>query len=1196
MVAPRTEIPEDDYEDLRLAVVMNGGVSLAIWIGGVTHEVNRLTQSRAGDGGAYGALLAIVRATARVDVIAGTSAGGINGAFLALANVYGRDLTSLGGLWARKGGFLDLFRPALEGDPPSLMRGDEYFLPALRDAFDEVAPLGMRGAPKPPAEVPVHLIMTTTLMNGALRRFADDFGNAVVEMEHKGRFVFSRGRQTRPEDDPFDSPDVTSRLALAARSTASFPIAFEPSFIPVGAEGPDDLHPDMDPAVAFTRSRWVLDGGVLVNKPVRPALEAISAQPADRQVRRVLAYVVPDPGSPKEAPPDDVKERPGAGRVLLDSLVSLPRAQSIAEDLQELREQNRRVRTAQTLRPEVTPRLGPEFEALAPELFETYRLVRARRAVANVADVVAREAAPPPEPGAPPGWTVEELMVAFGCDGSALADSPALPFVPSANVVTGRGDAPWDWGLAPAERLARVALDVFRRAMLIAPWDATDLRRDLGAARGRLHDLIASVRASRGSDERFWVEQARALKAPPADTAVRADTVKEWAARAVSRWPATSTDTPESRDLMLHALEHTTLGMVEELVRAAPALREAARAGADGPDTAEAARLGELLDGLGLGAAAPPRRGRKAAGAAAKETADAVLRRVFAGEVALLALGVGSSGVEQAVDLVQVSGDTPNAFGGPTTVAKLAGVSMGHFGAFYKKSWRVNDWIWGRVDGAVRLCQIVLSPARLRQLRLTTAEVLPALRDAASGNGPDAGALRAMFERDEQRVVEELRFLDEPDLPLPPSLPVTATLVARRIQAELLTTELDGLAAAVRDDLDQGGARGNGLSFARRYDSATSGGRPIEPERALELFAGADIAGEADEEAGSDLMAVTAGRALAVGVAAADAKGNGLGPVRVLARALRGVTLTAYGLVYAATRRSRFGTAVSLAVLASAGALLALSLLADMPGPVKAVATVLVLGAFVEALLLSGMWELGVALAVPATAALAVLLAREDLDELRENVGPVATVVGCVLGLMLLGSVRRPTGLPFLARWRHRRWVFVGGLAANVAALVWMQSVPHGDILKLELWGWTRAMAGRLLEKWPLAVADDYVWRDFPYLATYWIPMMVAAGWAADRYAKRGLPEWSRRGRSVAWLPLYAAAFDVVENALLLREIAEAQARTPAGYAAGGPAYLAPLATVAAWWKWALVLAVVAYVVASLFAKRGKPQELTTAS
>lgn len=1194
----RSEIPETDYEDLRLAVVMNGGVSLAIWIGGVTHEINRLTQSKAGErDNVYAELLAIVRATARVDVIAGTSAGGINGAFLALASVYRRPLTTLGGLWARKGGFLDLFRPAMQGDPPSLMRGDEYFLPALRDAFDEVVPPQMRLKPIPPKDAPIHLIMTTTLMNGSLRRFADDFGNSVVEVEHKAQFVFARTRDTRPEDDPFAQDDVTSHLALASRSTASFPIAFEPSFIPVGKDGPDDLHPDMDREVRFPGSRYVLDGGVLVNKPVRPALAAIAAQPAGRQVRRVLAYVVPDPGTPKDPGPDKVEKRPSAGRVLLDSLVMLPRAQSIAEDLEELREQNRRVRTTRALRPEVTPALAPRFEELAPALFETYRLVRARRAVAHIADIVASQTMPPSDENVPPAWTLAELLVAFGCDGSALAESSALPFVPSVYPLTADGETEWDWGLAPAERLANVALDVFARAMAVAPWDATELRAELATRREALHDVLTALHSARGNDDRFWAEQARALGMPPEDTAVRADRVKEWATAALRRWPAGQKDTPETRALMLRSLEYTTFAIVRVLVAATPYLYQAARAGQGGHDDTEATRLSELLTGLGLPDAAPAgRRRRKNAppDVPGDDVVEAVLRRIFAGEVALLALGVAPAGVEQSVELVQVSGDTPNAFGGPATVAKLAGVSMGHFGAFYKRSWRVSDWIWGRVDGSVRLCQILLSPARLRQLRFTTAELLPLLRAAATGTGTDAEALGRTFDANADRIADELRFLDEPDLPLPPSLPVTAALVARRIQGELLVDELDGLASAVCHDVDRGGARSNGVSFVRRYDAATAGGAKLAPTRALDLFAKAAIAEEMADEVGSDLMAVTAGRALAVGVSAANAEDNGLGPLRLLARSLRGVTLTAYALVFAATRRSKFGTAVSMAILAVAGALLALSLLADVPGPLKVVATVLVLGALVEALLRSAMWELGIAVAVPATAALAVLVAREDLRDLRENAGPVAGVVGAVAGLMLFGSVRRPGRLPFLARWKHRRWVLLAGLALTVATFLWMESVDHGNIVKLELCGWTRGIAARLLGDWPLAVADDYIWRDFPFLAVYWLPMTVAAGWAADRYTTRGFTRLATIGRNVAWLPLYAAAFDVVENAFLLREIHEAQRDGLAAYGQSGTPYLAPLATVAAWWKWVLLLVVVAYVVRSLLPKRR--QTLTTAS
>jgi hypothetical protein len=40
-------------------------------------------------------------------------------------------------------------------------------------------------------------------------------------------------------------------------------------------------------------------------------------------------------------------------------------------------------------------------------------------------------------------------------------------------------------------------------------------------------------------------------------------------------------------------------------------------------------------------------------------------------------------------------------------IDKLAGVELAHFGAFLKRSWRANDWMWGRIDAAERLLQLV---------------------------------------------------------------------------------------------------------------------------------------------------------------------------------------------------------------------------------------------------------------------------------------------------------------------------------------------------------------------------------------------------------------------------------------------------------------------------------------------------------
>src|SRR5215471_21581216 len=75
--------------------------------------------------------------------------------------------------------------------------------------------------------------------------------------------------------------------------------------------------------------------------------------------------------------------------------------------------------------------------------------------------------------------------------------------------------------------------------------------------------------------------------------------------------------------------------------------------------------------------------------------------------------------VDQAVDLVQVSADSRTLLDMTRTRAasKLTGTQVHNFGAFYKASWRANDWMWGRIDGAGWIIQCLLEPQRLRVLR-----------------------------------------------------------------------------------------------------------------------------------------------------------------------------------------------------------------------------------------------------------------------------------------------------------------------------------------------------------------------------------------------------------------------------------------------------------------------------------------------
>ena len=165
-------------EELRLALVLNGGVSLAVWMGGVAFELNRLVRETHP---VYRGLLELTGTSARIDVISGTSAGGINGAALALAQIHDRSLYALRDVWLDTAGLERLLRAPDEKEPASLLRGDEWFLPKIRQAFDALA----KGERASAESVPVLLSLTSTLLDGQGHRRLDDFGEVVEDTVHR---------------------------------------------------------------------------------------------------------------------------------------------------------------------------------------------------------------------------------------------------------------------------------------------------------------------------------------------------------------------------------------------------------------------------------------------------------------------------------------------------------------------------------------------------------------------------------------------------------------------------------------------------------------------------------------------------------------------------------------------------------------------------------------------------------------------------------------------------------------------------------------------------------------------------------------------------------------------------------------------------------------------------------------------------
>ena len=271
---------DPDVEEVRVALALNGGVSLAVWMGGCAVELDRARRTRSrGEGGeklanTYQAICDAFRRELVIDIMSGTSAGGINGALLAGAMANGRSLEPdfLRERWLELGDFSELLQPLSASNPTAVMRGS-YFADELDKTFEAL----LDGATAPGEALIPALDITTTYIAGQQLEFRDTWNGTLCAREYRARFKFRKA-------EDFTAP----ALSGAARASASFPFAFEPYQIPEAAARLADLPPKVH----------VVDGGLLDNAPIRAALELIPTRPATRQVRRLLCYVVGDPNGP----------------------------------------------------------------------------------------------------------------------------------------------------------------------------------------------------------------------------------------------------------------------------------------------------------------------------------------------------------------------------------------------------------------------------------------------------------------------------------------------------------------------------------------------------------------------------------------------------------------------------------------------------------------------------------------------------------------------------------------------------------------------------------------------------------------------------------------------------------------------------------------------------------------------------------
>ncbi len=372
------------HEEKRFAVVMYGGVSLAIYINGVAQELLQLSAATAdpsagpseGTAGVYRQIAEKLKARFVIDILSGTSAGGINAVFLAKALANGGSMDILEGMWLDEGDIDVLIndrRSALEGlktgfaSPRSLLNSRRMYKKLLQalDAMEptpETPPAAAAAAEAASARGgEIDLFVTATDLQG-MNTPVSLSDKVVHEYRHRQVFHFQKSPdENRNDFTKADNPF----LAFACRATSSFPFAFEPMRLADidGAEpdpkwerfyrdylldaGQVDAKSKQDRQGArlaadgkfdvFTR-RAFADGGYLDNKPFSYAVQAIASRRCDVPVDRKLLYIEPSPESIRSEleildPPNAIEN--------IAKVFTLARYETIREDLQAIRARNR---------------------------------------------------------------------------------------------------------------------------------------------------------------------------------------------------------------------------------------------------------------------------------------------------------------------------------------------------------------------------------------------------------------------------------------------------------------------------------------------------------------------------------------------------------------------------------------------------------------------------------------------------------------------------------------------------------------------------------------------------------------------------------------------------------------------------------------------------------------------------------------
>jgi len=790
---------------------MFGGVSLAVYINGVSQELFRAVRGR----GVYRLLKALTDSDIVVDILSGASAGGINSVLLSAALCNQTDFGSTAELWRSEADIERLLSlsaddasGAKRAPPKDSVLDGNYHDRKLQAALDKLLSPPMKSVAQEDVSklVELDLFITATDIDGQKRRWFDALGHPIELLDHRTLFRLKHrdGRNTPfarfatgdgLHTDPHVGTANLEALTKISHITSCFPGAFEPVRVVIPAAvavGPHEKFSSTIDAVnarlgywgwlspfqdaqgqASAREALFMDGGVLKNKPFTSTIDAIFSRLADRQVSRFLLYVDPDPGNPSIRHPVHPDGGDPAARLLPVAIAAasgLPRFESIDADLAQVELHNQQVRRYEAVVKHATaaalasPTAAPSAETASARAYRRARLAGLAAAVVEPAASNHRSL-PFNAPGERPARPDLSALIDRLCQSSQLSELfqqfdvlfgfrrlIQLSYTVNDHARVELSDQERVWATLPAPDAVQVEHFQIEGALLEAINHQIEFYE---VVRARLEtDLSPFVRkfeAAWGS-ESFWLELADRAR-----SVLRRLPRPRCFAGTETGVAAGSVDTDEL--LVLRDSRHSVgeLPPVEDegLLRAAEAFEK------------------RLLDQPNL-----------------RKLYD---RFPQIDEVAYPLELLSELRSRDQIRTVRISTlDSTRGFANKFT-KKLCGRKLGGFSGFFKATWRANDLMWGRIDGASQLLELLLDSERLAQL---APELLESNLKMVLGEAFD---LRAVFphspDADRGLLEDWLRRLCKPgtavsacqDLDRGPLLRETW---ARAVQLEIVVEEL----------------------------------------------------------------------------------------------------------------------------------------------------------------------------------------------------------------------------------------------------------------------------------------------------------------------------------------------------------------------------------------------------------------------